>query len=209
MENPDPQWVGAGNQNHEDYDFFSSFFLPIIWCIFIQTLRNVTVHRVAVTDGAGLGEDVEAAEVWVPNGHRQVKMVPQRCPPPTHPLLLEMSMDGSQREGALHKGRQTTPPPSCFTPAASEKLTDQSGHEGHPVPATKFRLHDVIIAEKSLSHPCCINIRHYPLSILSSEALQPYIALWNSINSCSICITVSSFVMVCGACKTMQACTVG
>lgn len=62
MEDPDPQWVGAGNQNHEGYDFFLFiFFLPVIWCIFIQPLHNVTVRRVAVTDGAGLGEDVQAA----------------------------------------------------------------------------------------------------------------------------------------------------
>ncbi len=45
-----------------DTIFFSSFFfLPVIWCIFIQPLHNVTVRRVAVTDGAGLGEDVQAA----------------------------------------------------------------------------------------------------------------------------------------------------
>lgn len=72
------------------------------------------VHRrVAVTDGAGLGEDVEAAEVWAPNGHRQVRqngssaLVTHTHTHPFHPSLLEMSRNvygWVPKEGALHKG---------------------------------------------------------------------------------------------------------
>lgn len=100
-----------------------------------------------------LSEDVKAAQVWIGNGHRQVRQNGSSVLVKPHltPSIPKNVYSWFPKESVLHRGRQSNTS-TCFTQHPHRNsLTDLSGQKGHPVPDPKFSLHDVIPTEKIIT----------------------------------------------------------
>lgn len=141
--------VGAGNR------VFSLHLFSNYWCIFIQTLHNAVLHHVAAIDGGGPGVGAEADQLWVRNGHRQVRQNGSSAVVRPHLTSSMSECLGMAPKGKCWPQVETKPTPPRSHLSILTKLTDLSGHRGHPVPASKFRLSDVIPAEKITVYNHC------------------------------------------------------